>query len=377
MKLVFFCNILNHHQVYLADEFYKVLGENYTFVETTNCMHSKGSKIDYSTRPFLIRSWKSKKLFQEAMSLALNAEVCVFSGYKALPFEKARMKKGLFSFDMSERWLKRGWVNILSPRILKVFIAYHLDGWRKKPIYKLCSGGFVATDHYKLNTFKGKCYKWGYFTKVKDYKKESSKLNQFDESVSLMWCARFIDWKHPELVVKLAKKLKADGYNFRLDMYGDGKMKSDIHKLIQALGLNDCVRLKGYVPNDMIQKAMAKNDIFLFSSNQKEGWGVVVNEAMNNKCCVVASDMIGSVPFLISDGYNGMVFKNQSEDSFYEKVKYLIDNPTDRIRMAEKGYKDLINFWSPKQVAANLLTLIKDIQNGQDSSIKMGSCSSA
>ena len=59
-----------------------------------------------------------------------------------------------------------------------------------------------------------------------------------------MWCARFIDWKHPELVVKLAKKLKADGYNFRLDMYGDGKMKSDIHKLIQALGLNDCVRLK-------------------------------------------------------------------------------------------------------------------------------------
>ena len=104
---------------------------------------------------------------------------------------------------------------------------------------------------------------------------------------------------------------------------------------------------------------MAKNDIFLFSSNQKEGWGVVVNEAMNNKCCVVASDMIGSVPFLISDGYNGMVFKNQSEDSFYEKVKYLIDNPTDRIRMAEKGYKDLINFWSPKQVAANLVTLIK------------------
>ena len=100
MKLVFYSLVLNHHQASVADEFYKILGENYAFVETAKCMHNKGGKEDYSTRSYLVRSWESKKTFKKAMSLALNAEVCVFSGYESLPFEKLRMKKGLLSFDM-------------------------------------------------------------------------------------------------------------------------------------------------------------------------------------------------------------------------------------------------------------------------------------
>lgn len=377
MKLVFFCNVLNHHQVYVADELYKLLGENYIFVATTNFLYNKGSIEDYSTRPYLVRSCETKKAYEKAMSLAINAEICVFSGYEALPFERARMRKGLLSFDMGERILKRGWLNLTSPRILVMVLSYHLSGWSKKPLYKLCCGGFVASDQNKLKTFKGKCYKWGYFTKVKDFKNERFKLKQLDKSVSLMWCAEFIDLKHPELVVKLAEKLKVDGYNFQLDMYGDGKMKPTIHKFINAFGLTDCVSLKGNVPNEQIQEAMANHDIFLFSSNELEGWGVVANEAMSNKCCLVASDMIGAVPFLMNDGYNGMVFKSRSEDSLYEKVKYLIDHPAERRVMAEQGHQDMVSFWSPKQAAANLLTLIKDIQNGQVSSIEEGPCSNA
>ena len=377
MKLVFYSLVLNHHQASLADEFYKIFGKNYAFVETRNCMDKKGGTEDYSTRSYLVRSWESKKIYQEAMSLALNAEVCVFSGYEALPFEKARMKKGLLSFDMGERMLKRGWFNLLSPRILKMVIAYHLGGWGKKPIYKLCSGGFVASDQYKLKTFKGKCYKWGYFTNVMGPKNKRLKVKQLDDSVSLMWCARFIDWKHPELAVKLAKKLKSDGYNFKLNMYGDGQMKSIIQKCIDNFGLTDYVYLKGNLPNEQIQEAMANHDIFLFLSDEKEGWGVVANEAMTNKCCLVISDVVGAAPYLVNDCYNGMVFKSRSEESLYKKVKYLIDHPIERRLMAELGYQNIVKIWSPKQAVSNLLTLIKDIQNGQFSSIEKGPCSKA
>lgn len=377
MKLVYYSPVLNHHQASLADEFYKIFGKNYAFVETRKCMDKKGGTEDYSTRSYLVRSWESKKIYQEAMSLALNAEVCVFSGYEALPFEKARMKKGLLSFDMGERMLKRGWFNLLSPRILKMVIAYHLGGWGKKAIYKLCIGGFVASDQYKLKTFKGKCYKWGYFTNVMGLKNKRLKVKQLDDSVSLMWCARFIDWKHPELAVKLAKKLKSDGYNFKLNMYGDGQMKSIIQKCIDNFGLTDYVYLKGNLPNEQIQEAMSNHDIFLFLSDEKEGWGVVANEAMTNKCCLVISDMIGSVPYLVKDSYNGMVFKSRSLDSLYKQVKYLIDHPSEITIMAERGYQDIVNLWSPKQAAANFLTLVKDIQNDRFSGLQEGPCSKA
>lgn len=407
MKLVFYSLVLNHHQVCVADEFYRLLGDDYVFVETAKCMDNKGVIEDYSARPYLIRSWESKKAYEKAMSLALNAEVCVFSGYEALPFEKARMRKGLFSFDMGERMLKRGWLNLASSRILKMVLAYHLGGWSKKPLYKLCCGAFAASDQYKLNSFKGKCYKWGYFTEVKELKDVSLelrvphvrleetfslsnatertiepkdislKLETGERDVRLMWCARFIECKHPELAVKLAKRLKVDGYNFQLDMYGDGEMRPAIQKMVDGYGLTDCVCFIGNVPNAQIQQAMADHDIFLFTSDKKEGWGVVANEAMSNKCCIVGSDEIGAVPYLVEDGVNGMVFKTKSVDSLYQQVKYLFDHPAERRMMSEQGYQDMDSLWSPKHATLNLLTLIKDIQNGQISSIQEGPCSKA
>jgi glycosyltransferase involved in cell wall biosynthesis len=377
MKLVFYSLVLNHHQACVADELYKLLGEDYAFVETARCMDNKGAIEDYSTRPYLVRSWESKKVYEKAMSLALNAEVCVFSGYEALPFEKARMKKGLFSFDMGERMLKRGWLNLISLKIIKMVMAYHIGGWRKKPLYKLCCSAFAASDQYKLKTFENKCYKWGYFTEVKELKNDIFKLKLSSHSICIMWCARFLNWKHPEMAVKLAKRLKVDGYNFQLNMYGAGEMRPSIQKLVEDLGLSDCVYLKGILPNEEIQQAMVDHDIFLFTSDKKEGWGAVANEAMSNKCCLVGSDEIGAVPYLVQEGVNGMVFKSKSADSLYQRVKYLLDHPDERRTMAEQGYQDMVSLWNPKHAAESLLTLIKDIQNGQGTFIQEGPCSKA
>lgn len=166
MKLVFYSLVLNHHQACVADEFYRILGNDYAFVETAECYDSKGAADNYSQRPYLVKAWSSQIEYNKAMKMALEAEVCVFGGYEALPFEKARMKRGLLSFDMGERMLKRGWLNLASPRILKMLLAYHLGGWRNKSIYKLCCSAYTSVDSYKLLSYRGKCYKWGYFTQV-------------------------------------------------------------------------------------------------------------------------------------------------------------------------------------------------------------------
>ena len=377
MKLVFYSPILNHHQVFLADEFYRRLEGQFSFVETVRCGDCKGGK-DYSERPYLITSWKSKKEYEQAMGLAMSAEVCVFSGYEALPFEKVRLKADLLSFDMTERLLKRGWLNLASPRILKMFLTFHLCGWSKKPLYKLCSGAFVASDQYKLKMLEGKCYKWGYFTSVSKDSKKSHPENRSNEGVvRLMWCGRFLKWKHPEMVVKLAERLKVQGYRFHIDMYGEGEMKTYIEKLIFELRLSDQISLRGEVLNDQIQEAMAYSDIFLLTSDQKEGWGVVANEAMSNRCCLVGSDKIGAIPYLVRGGINGMTFRCRSDDSLYRQVKYLIENPIERQRMSEAGYNQMIRVWNPSQAAKNLLTLIRDIKRGSESSILDGPGSKA
>lgn len=383
MKIVFYSIILNHHQACLADEFYKILGDDYAFVETAECHDQKGATEDYSSRPYLIRAWQSQDEWDKAMILAQESEVCVFGGYEALPFEKERMRLNLLSFDMGERMLKRGWLNLASPRILKMISAYHLGGWGKKPLYKLCMSAFTKEDQYKLFSFKNKCYKWGYFSSVPE---KLSVNRQSTTDVRLMWCARFLTWKHPELPIELAAKLKSDGYKFHIDVYGDeGKAakhdgvypKASLEELINKRDVADVVTLCGNKPNDEIIKAMQENDIFLFTSDRNEGWGVVANEAMSNGCCIVGSDEIGSVPYLVHNEINGLHFRSCDVDDLYNKVKYLIDNPDKRNKMSIQGQNDMINIWSPRHAAESLLQLIDDLKNGRDSSILEGPCSKA
>lgn len=376
MKLVFYSLVLNHHQACVADEFYDILGDDYAFVETAECNDQKGATEDYSKRSYLVKAWESAEAWSLAMELAETAEVCVFSGYEALPFEKARMKRGLLSFDMGERMLKRGWLNLTSPRILKMIMAYHLGGWSRKPLYKLCCSSFAKGDQYKLWSFKNRCYKWGYFTKVESFDIDE-KLKEQPEKIKIMWCARFLKLKHPELPVLMASRLKKEGYSFVLDFYGDGVELEPTKELAESLELSDCVKFHGAVPNDQALEAMRKHDIFLFTSNQLEGWGAVVNEAMSKGCAVVGSDAIGSVPYLIDDGVTGWRYQDANVDSLCDRVRWLLNHPNELGYIQRNAYTIMQNVWSPENAAKSLFALIDNLKRGKESPIMEGPCSKA
>lgn len=389
MKLVFYSLVLNHHQACLSDEFYHLLGGQYAFVETAECHDRKGAMDDYSKRPYLTKAWESTDAFNQAMRLACSADCCVFSGLQALPFEKERMKRGLLSFDMSERWLKRGWVNLFSPVIFRMWLSYQMGGWRRKPLYKLCCSAFAADDQYKLATFNNRCYKWGYFTKVEEFDVEASSDDSTSNITPLMWCSRYLMWKHPELPILMAHTLKMRGYHFVLDMFGSGEYEEQAKQLAGKLGVEDMVKFRGSMPNEQLMREMKEHDIFLFTSDRNEGWGAVANESMANGCVLVASDAIGSVPYLVKYGVNGLMFKSASTktsfgnpdqkalDDLTEKVAWLLDNKDRMKEMQRAAFLTMYNTWSPKRAAQNLLQLIDELQNGRGTSIKEGPCSKA
>ena len=389
MKLVFFVNCLNHHQQPVADEFYSILGDGFRFVETENKrgQSNKGLDTDFSQRPYLIKAWKSEEFYHKARELTINSDVAVF-GANSLEFEVLRMKtSSKLSFEMSERWLKRGWVNILSPRLLKNQWYYHTLFYNK-PMYKLCSSAFCAGDQYKLHSFKDRCYKWGYFPAVNTSNEFA--INQSSQDIfKIMWCARFLKLKHAELPILMVERLIKQGYKIRLDMFGGGEYEEEIKDLAEKIGVNDIVSFRGNIPNNLLMEEMRKHDIFLFTSDKNEGWGVVANESMGNGCALVASDAIGSAPFLIKDKVNGMLFKSPSVqsslnkpdidslNSLCEKVESLLQNSEMLKSIRENAISTIKNEWSPKNAAISLLQLIDDLQNGNESSVVGGPCNKA
>lgn len=382
MTLVFFSIVLNHHQACVADELYKLLGVDYHFVELSGNNDKKGAITDYSTRPYLIKAWKSDADYNKAMDLAQTADVCVFAGYDSLPFEIARLKRGLLSFDMGERLFKRGIINLASPRILKLIIAYYKNGWNKQPLYKLCCSAFTARDCNNLGMFKGKCYKWGYFTDV-DTGIDIQPM-QNNTPIRIMWCARFLTWKHPELAVEAARILRNKGYEFKLNMFGDDKSAgahdtifpvAKLQAIIDKYGLSDIVTLRGNVPNDEILRQMRSHDIFLFTSDRREGWGAVANEAMASGCALVASDQIGSVPYLVDDGVNGLTFKSGKVDSIVEKLEILLNYPDKMATIRRNAIQTMIENWNPEVAANRFIDLISDVQSNNSATIIDGPCS--
>lgn len=380
MQIVFFSNFINHHQANVADELYKLTNGNYTFVELCPIYDwlLKGGYSDLSSRPYVLQAWRNKENMDRAMELLYSADVALFSCPESWKYEALRAKTGKLTFDVSERWLKRGWLNLMSPRLLKYF-WYYYTVFSHENVYKLCSSAFACGDHYKLHSFKDRCYQWGYFTKVDESFSVETHLavSTLGSMHTLMWCARFLKWKHPELPILMAERLKSKGYEFMLDMYGSGVELERTKALAEKLGVSDVVSFKGNIPNDEILSAMRQHEIFLFTSDKNEGWGAVTNEAMSNGCAIVASDAIGSVPFLIKNGENGYIFKSCNLDSLCEKVETLLDNPAKRKQFTINAYRIMCNVWSPKNAAKNFLQLVNDIQNGTEVSIENGPCSKA
>lgn len=372
MKLVFLTNFINHHQVHVADEFYKIIGDGYKFIATEpipDAFIQNGYPI--YDRDYLVKAYEDKTKLDYAYKLAEDADVAII-GSAPESFVRKRLDANKLTFHYSERWFKTGYKSLLSPRFWIFLYKNHLK-YRNSQSYMLCASAYTAKDVNLVGAYKNKCFRWGYFTEVEslDLNELSRKCDTKDNFVHIMWCARFLKLKHPELPVKLAVRLKSKGYKFIINMFGSGEEFEATKNLAKKLNVDDCVSFCGNKPNDEILYEMRKHDIFLFTSDRNEGWGAVMNEALSSACAVVGSDKIGAVPFLIEDGVNGLIFKSQSIVSLEEKVLILINDQKLRKKISFNAYESMRDVWCPRNAASQFLALVEGIINNNASLIPL------
>lgn len=382
MTITFFSNFLNHHQLPFCLELIKLVGEdNFRFV-ACEAIHKERSLMGYedmnSKYPFVVRAYESIENFNEANQLAKLSDVVII-GAASDVYVLKRIKEGKLTFRYHERWFKSKPWFLSGPRAWINFYKHHIR-FKNKPLYMLAASAYAANDVYAIGAYKGKVYKWGYFTAVPE--KIEVEASELDFSTSeiiphIMWCGRFLKWKHPELPVQLAARLKADGYKFVLNMYGSGEELEPTKALAQDLHVEDVVVFCGNFSNQEILAAMRRHQIFLFTSDKNEGWGAVLNESMSSGCAVVASNRIGATPFLIQDGESGLIFKSENLDSLYVKVKSLLDDKDLCKHLSHNAYKTMAKIWNPKNAAQRFIQLVEALNNGDDTPFIDGPCSKA
>lgn len=369
--IVFLSNYYNHHQSSFSEAMFKLTKGEYRFIacepmdEERKAMGWGGEDavfaLQYQDDPI------------GCQNLVDFADV-VISGSAPYEYLKKRLKQGRMVLFYSERIYKAEPSKWKIP--LRVMKHYMMFG-RYKNAFLLCASAFTAADYALTKTFVGKTYKWGYFPRTKRYKNIEVLLKQ-KRPASILWVARFINWKHPEQPILVAQRLKKDGYKFDLNMIGNGDLLDKYTQMICDYSLEDCVHMLGAMKPEQVRKHMEESQIFLFTSDRNEGWGAVLNESMNSGCAVVASHIIGAVPFMLENGQNGLIYEDGNFDMLYSSVKKLLDHQEVSKRLGVEAYKTICYTWNADNAASRLLSLIQDLNHRKTSNqFQSGPCSEA
>ena len=163
MKIAFFSNFLNHHQLPFCLEMQKLIGDNFKFVATEEIPDER-LKLGYDDMnkmyDFVIRTYEDE---QTAYKLALESDVVII-GSAPKKYIKERIKNKKLTFRYSERVLRQGfnlrtWLSLIKNYTIS----------ERKNVYLLCSSAYTTRDFNIAGAFINKAFKWGYFPEVKEY----------------------------------------------------------------------------------------------------------------------------------------------------------------------------------------------------------------
>lgn len=380
MTITFFSNFLNIHQLPFCLELIKHIGEeNFRFVATTRIDQDRiamGFEDMNVTKSFVVRAYEGGSSYKEAIRLAVESDVAIM-GSAPIKFTEGRMRSNKLTFQYTERLLKLGWKVFTRPGFYRSIYRRYFR-YRYMNQYVLCASAYTAPDLEKLGWPRNKCFKWGYFPEVNIAEPHGVEKNGLKRpGVSILWAGRLIGLKHPEVAVQLAELLKKAEKPFTMRIIGDGEKMDSLKQKIKDKNLDDCITMLGSQPHEVVLEEMHKSDIYIFTSDRNEGWGAVLNEAMSAGCTVVASDAIGSAPFLIKNGVNGYTYHDGDTEDLLQKVCGLIDDPQKRNQLSAEAIKTMCDEWSIENATNNLIELIIGIQKNCKTPIVSGPCSLA
>ncbi|MGB4581283.1 MAG: glycosyltransferase family 4 protein [Coriobacteriia bacterium] len=378
MKVAFFSNFLSQHQLPLCEAMAARLGDGFTFVACEQ-IHQERVALGFedmnAAYPFVLRAYENAAAYGCARALARECDVLIV-GSAPQEFADLHLSSDRLTFRYSERLFKKGtWRRhglITHRRLRDAFLKY-----RASNLYVLCASAYTASDLDLCGFPSERCLRWGYFPAVREHELDALLDSKPSGEVRILWAGRMVSWKHAEDAIRVAARLRSSGHHFTFDIIGAGPRESAARQLISRLGMTDCIHMIGAVPPDDVRIHMESANVFLFTSDRREGWGVVLNEAMNSGCAVVASHEIGSVPFLMHDGVNGLVYQSGNLDSLQRNIVSLLNDRAACRRIARCAASTVMRDWSAATAVDRLLEVIPHLQSGRGTPFSQGLCSQA
>jgi glycosyltransferase involved in cell wall biosynthesis len=145
----------------------------------------------------------------------------------------------------------------------------------------------------------------------------------------------------------------------KLLIAGNGSYKAHLHALARA---HPNIEFLGQVSGAELH-ALYRNAIALIMPSLcYEAFPLVMVEAFQQQTPVIARNL-GAMPEMIRDSGGGLIYATDNE--LVAALNRLLDNPSDRRELGQRGYAAYQEKWTPETHLQNYLALIEEIAGGK------------
>ena len=161
--------------------------------------------------------------------------------------------------------------------------------------------------------------------------------------------------KGQDLLIEAVARLVNEGLDIKVDFIGDGKSDKFLKQMAEQKGISRAVTFLGSRTREYIYTHLCDYNLFVQPS-RKEGFGLTIAEAMAAGVPVLVSDRPGPKE-VVEDGELGVLFQSGNIDSLTEAIRHI--------------YNEYETFYvRAKRVAAPYCRKMYDIENTANNYIK-------
>lgn len=154
----------------------------------------------------------------------------------------------------------------------------------------------------------------------------NQKVEEKPSTKQVTFC--YVGWlvkeKGIEELLSAVKKLKSEGFHFKINVVGSGDLETHVEKFTKENELLDTIKLLGWKSNKEVKQIYSESDVFVLPS-YAEGFPNSLLEAMSMGLPSIGTD-VGGVADSLRNGVNGYLIAPRSDSELWQAMKeYLID----------------------------------------------------
>lgn len=153
----------------------------------------------------------------------------------------------------------------------------------------------------------------------------------------IMWMRAFEDTYNPEMAIRVAGLLKKKYPHFTMVMAGKDEGMLDAIKLLSKQNqLNNHIIFPGFISMQQKLEYAQKQHIYI-CTNRIDNAPVSLIEFMALGLPIVSVNT-GGIPYIIKDGYNGLLVDLDDDAAMVQKIELLINNSSMASSIAKNAY---------------------------------------